>query len=175
MYADTLDMSLYGEPPARLILAQRATLDLLDKIAVAANDHFGTGMSPRKVTFANFWCEARTGRLREGLPVPQELASAAVALAELAFDIDGVGLYPEAKTLRNAGTHRLVHLTYDSPTGVTELAHSSIDAQALVHAAHQSLRVARAAIIYFIDLVEDQQERFYDRESLVTLPLPDQR
>ncbi|MEV8273581.1 LA2681 family HEPN domain-containing protein [Microbacterium sp. NPDC077184] len=174
VYADTLDMSLYGEPPAQLVLAQRATLDLLDKIAVAANDHFKTGMSPRKVTFANYWREGNADQLRSGLPVPEQVASAAVALAELSFDIDVEGLYPEAKTLRNAGTHRLVHLTHDSPTGVTELAHSSIDAEALIHAAHQSLRVARAAYIYLIDLVQDQQDAISDGEQFVTLPLPNQ-
>lgn len=97
-----------------------------------------------------------------------------MALAELSFDIDVEGLYPEAKTLRNAGTHRLVHLTHDSPTGVTELAHSSIDAGALVHAAHQSLRVARAAYIYLIDLVQDQQDAISDGEQFVTLPRPNQ-
>ncbi|WP_310244628.1 LA2681 family HEPN domain-containing protein [Microbacterium sp. BE35] len=174
VYADTLDMSLYGEPPAQLILAQRATLDLLDKIAVAANDHFGTGVLPRKVTFANYWSEGEGAQLRAGLPIPEQGASGAVALAELSFDVDVEGLYPEAKTLRNAGTHRLVHLTHHAPSGVTELAHSSIDADALVQAAHQSLRVARAAFIYFIDLVQDQQDAISDGELFTTLPLPNQ-
>ncbi|MBF0817790.1 hypothetical protein E4U02_15415 [Microbacterium paludicola] len=173
-YADTLDMSLYGEPPAQLVLAQRATLDLLDKIAVAANDHFKTGMQARKVTFENYWREGKSSQLRTGLPIPEKAASAAVALAELSFDIDKDGLYPEAKTLRNAGTHRLVHLTHGAATGVTELAHSSIDAETLVHATHQSLRVARAAYMYLIDLVQDQQDALTEGEQLMALPLPNQ-
>jgi hypothetical protein len=174
VYADTLDMSLYGEPPARLILAQRATLDMLDKIAVAANDHFQTGVSPRKVTFAAYWRPGTEPDLRKGLPLSSSAVSAAVALAELAYDIDTEGLYPEAKTLRNAGTHRLVHLTHDAPTGATELAHSSIDAKALTHATRQSLRVARAAYIYLIDLVQDQQDELGGAGEAFTLPLFDQ-
>jgi len=173
-YADTLDMSLYGAPPAQLVLAQRATLDLLDKIAVAANDHFKSGIPPRKVTFANYWREQGSDDLRDEIPVPVLLSSAGVALAELAFDMNPVGLYPEAKILRNAGTHRLVHVTHGSATGVTELAHSSVDAHALIQATHQSLRVARAAYIYLIDLVQDQQDSIGEAETRFALPLPTQ-
>lgn len=168
-YADTLDMSLYGEPPAQLILAQRATLDLLDKIAVAANDHFTCGVAPTGVKFATFWRAHQSDDLRAGLPIPQHAASAAVALSELAFDMDPAGLYPEAKTLRNAGTHRIVRLTHDKPTGVTTLTHSSIDMATLIRATHQSLRVARAAYIYLIDLVQDRED---ESGADVALPLP---
>jgi len=159
-YTDTLDMSLYGAPAAQLVLAQRATLDLLDKIAVAANDHFKTGVIPREVTFAKYWLGPDSDHLRKGLPIPTALTSAAASLAELAFDMETKGLYPEAKALRHAGTHRLVHVTHGVPTGVTKLAHSSIDRDALVKATHESLRVARAAFIYLIDLVQDQQDDF---------------
>jgi hypothetical protein len=174
VYSDTLDMSVYGEPPAQLVLAQRATLDVLDKIAVAANEHFASGVAPRKVTFGSYWREPGADSVRLQLPDTGSMPSAAVALAELAFDIDSSGLYPEAKTLRNAGTHRLVHLTHDSPTGATEHAHSSIDAKALIDATHQSLRVARAAYVYLIDLIQDQQDCYGNDESRPALPLPTQ-
>lgn len=172
-YSDTLDMALYGETPARLVLAQRATLDLLDKIAVAANDHFGTGVAPRRTTFASYWREPGEDVLRKGLPLPEKLRSAGVALAELAFDMDPAGMYPAAKTLRNAGTHRLVNLTWGDATGATELAHSSVDAGSLVHATREALRVARAAYIYLIDLVQDQQDAL-PNEDRPQLPIFDQ-
>lgn len=172
VYSDTLDMSTYGVPSAQLVLAQRATLDLLDKVAVAANDHFRSGLAPRKVAFASYWRGHGGDELREGLPVPDGLASAAVALAELAFDIDPAGLYPEAKTLRNAGTHRLVNVTHGESTGVTELTHSTVDGTELIKATHQSLRVARAAYIYLIDLVQDQQDAIVDDGTRFELPLP---
>ncbi|MGN6326132.1 LA2681 family HEPN domain-containing protein [Pseudolysinimonas sp.] len=173
-YSDTLDMSLYGETPARLVLAQRATLDLLDKIAVAANDHFETGLVPRVVNFAKYWREPGSDVLRDGLPVPDKLMSAGVALAELAFDMDPAGMYPAAKTLRNAGTHRLVNLTWGEATGATELAHSSVDARSLIEATREALRVARAAYIYLIDLVQDQQDALPDDEHRPQLPIYDQ-
>lgn len=172
-YSDTLDMALYGETPARLILAQRATLDLLDKIAVAANDHFDTGVSPRRTWFANYWREPGDEALRPGLPVPEKQRSAGVALAELAFDMDPAGMYPAAKTLRNAGTHRLVNLTWGDATGATEFAHSSVDARSLIQATREALRVARAAYIYLIDLVQDQQDAL-SGEDRPYLPIYDQ-
>ncbi|MBB2975111.1 hypothetical protein FHX49_000652 [Microbacterium endophyticum] len=77
--------------------------------------------------------------------------------------IDVEGVYPEVKTVRKAGTHRLVHLTHRVPTEATEPAHSNIAATALGHATRQFLRVARAAYIYLIDLVQDQQDEFEKR------------
>jgi hypothetical protein len=173
-YVDTLDLSIYGEPSAQLVLAQRATLDLLDKIAVAANDHFQSGVPPRKVTFAGYWRDHGSDEIRQPLPVPEHLTSAAVALAELAFDMDPLGLYPEAKALRHAGTHRLVNLTEGASTGITERAHSSIDASQLLHATRQSLRVARAAYLYLIDLVQDQEDELAQDPRKPSVPLPNQ-
>ncbi len=60
LYTDTLDGSLYGKPPALLLLAHRSALDVLDKIAVTANEHFGSGLVPARVE-----CSA-TG----GIPAP---------------------------------------------------------------------------------------------------------
>jgi hypothetical protein len=74
--------------------------------------------------------------------------------------------------LRNAGTHRLVHLTHGESTGVTEDAHSTVDFLDLIHACHESLRVARAAYIYLIGLVNEKEEE--QKAPLVSLPLPEQ-
>ena len=172
-YADTLDHSLYGEPPAMLILAQRASLDLLDKIAVAANEHFQTGLHPGNITFRNYWFDNGSGAIRKKIPLPVNGYGAAIALAELSFDICPEGLYPAAQTLRNAGTHRLVHLTHGEATGVTEDTHSTVDYQELIHACQESLRVARAAYIYLIDLV-NEKEREGQKAQLPSLPLPGQ-
>lgn len=174
-YADTLDMAIYGEPAAQLVLAQRATLDLLDKVAVAANEHFKTGVNPGGVKFPDYWRKRESDVTREGIPLQPEQPSAAVALAELAFDMDPEGLYPEAKTLRNAGTHRLVHVTQGDATGVTKLAHSSIDSETLIQATHQSLRVARSAFIYLIDLIHDQEDLLDEEGVRLPLPLPTQQ
>lgn len=176
-YVDTLDMSLYGEPPAMLILAQRATLDLLDKIAVAANDHFKTGIKPGGVNFKGYWCDFGTGKIRDGLPTEggSAFSGATIAFAELAFDIDPDGLYPDAKTLRNAGTHRLVRLTHGKPIGITDDAHSSVGMRTLIEATHQSLRVARSAYIYLLDLIEDHEDEIGKLGPRISLRIPDQK
>lgn len=172
-YADTLGHSLYGEPPAMLILAQRANLDLLDKIAVAANEHFQTGLRPGNITFRNYWFDNSSGAIRQKLPLPVDGYGAAIALAELSFDIRPEGLYPAAQLLRNAGTHRLVHLTHREATGLTEDTHSTVDFLELIDACHESLRVARAAYIYLIDLVTEK-ESDEQKAQLMNLPLPEQ-
>jgi tetratricopeptide (TPR) repeat protein len=172
-YADTLDYSLYGEPPAMLILAQRASLDLLDKIAVAANEHFQTGLHPGNITFRNYWFDNGSGAIRKKLPMPVDGYGASIAMSELSFDICPEGLYPAAQMLRNAGTHRLVHLTHGEATGVTEDTHSTVDFLELIHACHESLRVARAAYIYLIDLV-NEKEAAEQKAQMPSLPLPEQ-
>jgi hypothetical protein len=59
-------------------------------------------------------------------------------------------------------------------TRATELVHSSVDARSLVHATREALRVARAADIYLIDLVHDQQDALPDDENRPQLPIYDQ-
>jgi tetratricopeptide (TPR) repeat protein len=51
LYTDTLDGAIYGQAPAMLLLAQRSALDVLDKIAVTANEHFKSGLPPSKVEY----------------------------------------------------------------------------------------------------------------------------
>ncbi len=170
-YADTLDNSYYGEPSAMLVLAQRASLDVLDKIAVAANEHFKTGLDAGNISFRNYWFDNGTGMIRKGLPLPSKGRGAAIALAELSHDLHPDGLYPSAQTLRNAATHRLVHLTHGETTGITADTHSTVNYLELIHAVHESLRVARSAYIYLIDLV-DEQEANSDSAQWPQLPLP---
>lgn len=173
VYADTLDYSVYGEPSAMLVLAQRSTLDMLDKIAVAANDHFAVGLNAKDVAFRGFWFDFGTNRIRKKLPFAGSGPSATLALAELSFDMGDEGLYPHAKLLRDAGTHRLVRVTHGDATGITDDAHSSVVVDDLIEATHESLRVARAAFIYFIDLVVDH-EKLRSAGITVTLDLPNQ-
>jgi tetratricopeptide (TPR) repeat protein len=67
LYTDTLDGAFYGEAPALLLLAQRSALDVLDKIAVTANEHFGSGLPPSRVEYSNYWKDPRTGQIRPQL------------------------------------------------------------------------------------------------------------
>lgn len=156
MYTDTLEGDVYGEHAASLILASRATLDVLDKLAVAANDHLNVGQSPARIDFRTFWQDARTGAIRARLVPTTGPGFTALALAELAGDTQG-GLYKELQELRNAGTHRMIKVTSATTTGIDKVALSNIDASHLVDATHKALRVARAAYLYLIGLIHEHE------------------
>ena len=156
LYTDTLDGSLYGEPPALLLLAHRSALDVLDKIAVTANEHFGSGLVPARVEYSRYWRDSRTGQIRPQLGSGGEGLRCLLALAELAGDLSEDGMYPNARLLRNAGTHRLVHATTGEPTGPTQDTFSTVNMPELQTAAIEALQVSRAAYLYFVDLIDSQ-------------------
>ncbi|MFE7421027.1 LA2681 family HEPN domain-containing protein [Rhodococcus sp. NPDC057529] len=156
LYTDTLDGAFYGEGPALLLLAQRAALDVLDKIAVTANEHFQVGLSPSKVDFAGFWKDKKTNEPCPKLPAEGRGNVHLLALSELAADLTDDGMYPNARLLRNAGTHRIVHGTHGYPTGPTKETFSTVDLDELIEASVESLWVCRAAYLYFVDLVDSQ-------------------
>jgi len=128
-------------------------------------------MPPSKVTFQNFWINAKTGTGRPELTDEIEPQRSRLALAELASDMDERAMYADAKLLRNAGTHRLVHATWAIPTGPTKATFSTVDLAELSSATIQALGVTRAAFLYLIDLV---QTRLVDEigEDVKVLELP---
>jgi hypothetical protein len=151
-YIDTLDYSLYGTQYSMLLLAQRSTLDVLDKTAVVANDHFASGMTPHKVSFRTFWTD-QPGQIRPSLIKGPGRAFPALALTELAIDMSNDGMYAASQAMRNAGTHRIVHAALLEATGVTQESRSSIDVYELLDSTVLALQVTRSAYLYLIDLV----------------------
>ncbi len=171
-YVETFDGSLYGTQYSKLLLAQRSALDVLDKTAVVANDHFGVGDSPRNVRFRGFW-SSKDGQLREELVRGPGRSLPNLALSELAFDIAKAGMYGSSQALRNAGTHRIVHAAVESPTGVTDDSRSKIDLLELVKSTVLALQITRSAYLYLIDLVA-MWNHIDDRQG-VYITLPDVR
>ncbi|ONI63408.1 hypothetical protein ALI44B_01365 [Leifsonia sp. ALI-44-B] len=151
-YVETLDYSLYGTQYSRLLLAQRSALDVLDKTAVVANEHFAVGDEARRVSFRQFW-SSKDGRVRSELQENPQRSLAALALSELAYDMDNGGMYAPSQALRNAGTHRIVHAAIIDTTGVTVNARSRIDIFELVDSTVLALQATRSAYLYLVDLV----------------------
>lgn len=151
-YVETYDYSLFGTKFSRLTLAQRSALDTLDKTAVVANEYFALGDRPASVSFRNFWT-TKNGHLRSGLVKSPGRGLAALALAELALDMEQGGCYSPAQALRNAGTHRIVHAAVADDTGVTLDSRSRIHVVDLVDSTIAALQVTRSAYLYLIDLV----------------------
>ena len=152
-YGSTGDGAVYGEGPATLLLAQRSALDLLDKIAVAANEHFKSGLKPERVDFAKYWRDPKTKEMRPAVSTVSG-RRARLALAEVQRDLAADALYPTARLLRNAGTHRLVHGTFNEPTGATKETFSTVDLDDLQLSTIEALWVARASFLYLIDLID---------------------
>ncbi|MHB9784419.1 LA2681 family HEPN domain-containing protein [Stenotrophomonas maltophilia] len=154
-FGDTLDYATYGPDASALIVAHRTALDLLDKIAVAANHYFEFGLSPDKVYFGRLWRgspDKTTGVRPLNEKVEQAIrggASALYGLVELAEDYDSsTGILRSQKDLRNAGTHRFVvlHDLGDPAQSrqAPEIEHHR--REPFTQEALRALRVARSAI-----------------------------
>jgi LA2681-like HEPN len=169
-YSDTLDYANYGARYSGIVLAQKAALDVLDKVAAAATDYFGLSGDPQQVHFTNRWHvrhPTKRSQLAEPLAWDPDIASeieagntSLIALAELALDYGHGHLRPRRNT-RNAGTHRFVVLHDERGEG--RAAKRAI-VDRYPQAAFQriligSLQVARAALFYFREAVGARERR----------------
>jgi tetratricopeptide (TPR) repeat protein len=159
-YSDTLDYAVYGIQSSLLIFAQRACLDILDKIAVAVTEHFEFGDKKADVHFYDRWFAKNPSKNGGRSWHPSFLKSinagnsAVIALAEVALDIGKLGYLFETKEFRNAGTHRFIvlHDLGNQPSRDSlYVEHSTVNG--FKQKTLESLRLARAAIIYFVELI----------------------
>jgi tetratricopeptide (TPR) repeat protein len=164
LYSDTLDYALYGMVPSMLCLAQRACIDVLDKIAVATTEYFGiTGNEA--IYFTNRWFAVP----KKGQPLSWHPAlsrhidggnAALIALAELSLDVkDGGALYKK-KAYRHASTHRFTILHDEGCSPSRESIHVEHCAQREFET-HliESLQLARAALLYFVEMIAINEAR----------------
>lgn len=184
-YTDTLDYALYGMKQSLLVLAQKAAVDVLDKVAAAANVYLNLGHNPQVVYFGTCWHEldkAKKGKLATPLKwvkaVGDEVAAgndALIALTELAHDFHD-GYLKSKKYARNAGTHRLVvlHDLWAEGRATPSTTPDRRKEDEFGRMAIESLQVARAALFYFQEVVSRREHRL--RESgkgvVATLVLP---
>lgn len=183
-FADTLDYATYGPDASALVLAHRTALDLLDKVAVTANHHFGIGQSSNKVYFGKLWRRAPDKTMGScPLVEPVEAAiragtSALYGLVELADDYENDdGILRPQKDLRNAGTHRFVVLhDLGDPAQrrqAPEVEHHR--REQFTQEVLRALRVARSAI-QMLALAISQHERCLTQRAgdlFGTLVVPD--
>jgi len=178
-YLDTLDYAVYGVTPGALSLAQRACIDVLDKIAVATTEYFGATSSSRRIYFTNRWFAKAKGR--GGLEWDPEMGehiqrgnTAIIALAELSLDLQKGGSLRQKKSYRNSSTHRftvLHDLGCDPSRKSAHVDHCRTD-EFESHVL-ESLQLARAAILYFVELVsigEEHKKARGHRTARITVP-----
>ena len=174
-YADTLDYAVYGVGPSLLILAQRAALDILDRVAVCANEYFGLGSKPTEIYFQGFWREkGGTGDWRA--PLQDELTAqnpGLIALGELAADLGEGGMLAAKHSLRNIGTHRfsvLHDLGNSARSPSPGVDHHNIEE--FFTETVDTLQVVRSAILYLFDAIECREARQRTGGPRATLFVP---
>lgn len=174
VYGDTLDYAVYGLKPSLIVLAQRSSLDVLDRVAVCANEYFRIGDQPRQIWFQKFWREDSGAGLWR--PVWKEELDAwnpgLIALGDLASDLSQGGLLWDKHQLRNTGTHRfcVLHDLGKTPSRVSSaVEHYSLREFSLETVL--SLRIARSAILYLIDAIAWRERRIAPTDSRLALQI----
>jgi len=158
-YSDTLDYAVYGVVPSMLSLAQRACMDVLDKIAVATTEYFAIPGSEKSVYFTTRWFAKR----KKGQPLAWHPSlrehihsgnTALIALAELSLDVLEGGALHTKKVFRHSSTHgfTVLHdLGCEPSRRSAHVKHCTVD-QFHSHLL-ESLQLARAAVLYFVEML----------------------
>lgn len=177
LYFDTLDYASYGRKASLLTLAQRAALDLLDKIAVALNDYLALGLDAERVHFHSLWRTPKSKALTWNAILEKELAApnhALLALWEIAVDLSGEpldgsvhkGFLHRERSARNASTHRFVvlhdfgDLGLDRPRPTPAIEHHQMGE--FERSALRTVQLVRAALLYFVQVVTYRERRTAD-------------
>ena len=149
-----------------MILAHRTAIDLLDKVAAAANHYFDLGLKPHEIFFGKIWRQ-RPNKKGEKLLTPEvesivrKGVHALYGLVVLADDYEArSGILRPLTDLRNAGTHRFVVLhdlgNISECRQAAEVEHHDFDR--FTATAMAALRVARSAIQMLALAVSEQEE-----------------
>ncbi len=156
-YSDTLDYAVYGVKPAALALAQRACMDILDKVAVGTAEYYG--IAKKDIYFATFWFERKKGQpLAWNSALSEHIKrgnTGIIALAELSLDLGEKGFLHEKKDYRHASTHQftILHdLGCDASRPSASINHCKADNFKSILI--ESLRLTRAALLYFVEMVQ---------------------
>jgi len=178
-YSDTLDYATYGVEPALLTLAQRACLDLLDKIAVLASAYLSLPSKPRDIYFHKTWFEKHeAGRqLQWKQSVLDEITAgntAIIAISELSLDVQVGGFLEHKRAMRHSSTHRftVLHEIGDTPSRKSlHIDHYALDyfRTNLI----ETLQTSRAALLYTAQMIAIHESIHDDGRPRVELIVPD--
>jgi len=171
-YSDTLDYACYGVNESALSLAQRVSLDILDKIAVASLFYLGIG-GARNTSFKQAWFKFKdkTKKLSPKILTEIQLGNTALlALSEVSNDLAEIeGYLLDKQKARNSSTHRFTvfhdmgSLPINESSCIEHYDYDEFSTKAL-----STLKLARCSIIYFVQMINLKENRLNnDREGLV--------
>jgi hypothetical protein len=170
-YSDTLDYALYGTRQSLLTSAQRGSYDVLDKIAVAATHYMSIPEKGSSVSFRTRWM---TGKKEGALAWSPAIMAVEMtdnpgvrALTEISLDLESGGFLGKHRNLRHASTHRFVVMR---DMGRAEESDEWIDyhhVRNVEASLIETLKMTRAALFYFVDLVEHEEKRRKGRAGAI--------
>lgn len=166
-YLDTLDYADYGIDESAMLLAQRACLDILDKLAVATCEYFAIDRKPRSIGFRNTWFirgahNLPTHWLPEAAGPVGEKVTAIIALADMSRDIEDGGFLRQKLMMRNSSTHRflVLHDMEAEPSRPSRYV-DHVDAHAFREHLIETLQLTRAALFYFVEMIVQAEHRHH--------------
>lgn len=167
-YFDTLDFAVYGINESLISVSQKACYDILDKIALATCYYLGLPGNPKSILFSNCWFQSAhnsdTPDIYEWKPAIkseiQKGSHALIALGEICADLKKSGFLMEKRVIRHTSTHRF-HVIHDLEGGtlrpcdyIEHFQKNHFEEQTI-----DTLKLVRAAIFYFADLVNFREHR----------------
>lgn len=178
-YNDTLDYSCYGVNESALALAQRSALDILDKISVASLSYLGISGSKYASMKTAWFTKAKKKQKRRDLDPAIKLEiengnPALLALTEISRDLSSEQGFLWAKqSSRNSSTHRFTVL-HDMGMSIPKGASGCVehfDFETFVQESFQTLKLARAAVVYFVEMVLIREKRIAGERNGISMPL----
>lgn len=165
-YHDSLDYAVYGVRPALLVFAQRASLDVLEKVALLITEYFGIAESPRSISFRSRWHAPRKSQdaplyWHPALESEYELGNQAlIALADVAIDLGPQGSLRTKRNMRDAGTHRALVMHDLSMHGCRQSRYvEHVDQNIFQRVVLETIRLARASLIYAVEAIAIREAR----------------
>jgi hypothetical protein len=179
LYSDTLDYAVYGVAPSMLSLAQRACIDVLDKIAAATTEYFAIPGPAKSVYFSNRWFDnSPRSQPRTWHPLLRPYIdkgnTALIALAELSLDVGEGGALHQQKAYRHSSTHRFTVLHDIGCNPSRESVHVE-HCKITDFKSHliESLQLARAAALYFVEMISfNEASTRVDLGQTVSIHIP---
>lgn len=185
-HGDTLDYALYGVRYSALTSAQRIAFDILDKVAVAIACYLKMPKA-HKTDFTKLWGHEK-GKPKK-FHFHDEIARCLdtgnfglIALHNIFHDMSsddsrGIGIMEAHKTYRNASTHRftVLHDFGKQERKSPSLAVAHQDIMEFERMTLDSLKLARSAIFYFVDMImfAEASRPKLDDGIIVPMAVPD--
>ncbi len=178
-YNDTLDYACYGVNESALASAQRSALDILDKISVASLSYLGISGSKNASMKTAWFAEAKKRAKKRDLDPAVKLEiengnPALLALTEISRDLSSEqGFLWEKQSSRNSSTHRFTVL-HEMGMSVPKGASGCIehfDFETFVQESFQTLKLARAAVVYFVEMILIREKRIAGERGEISMPL----